>query len=65
MTPGLVQNEYALGGSTAGVNMAMIGVFVTFRYEDNFDEQAVRKIAENARATFEGMPGLRDRKSVV
>src|SRR5262245_32852201 len=37
---------------------SMIGVFVTFRYEDNFDEQAVRKIAETARAKFEGMPGL-------
>ena len=37
----------------------MIGVFVTFRYGDNFDERAVRKIAETARAKFEGMPGLR------
>jgi len=36
----------------------MIGVFVTFRYRDNFDEQAVRKIAEAARASFERMPGL-------
>jgi len=37
----------------------MIGVIVTFRYGDNFDEQVVRKIAQNARARFEGMPGLR------
>ena len=37
----------------------MIGVFVTFRYGDNFDERAVRKIAETARASFEGMSGLR------
>jgi hypothetical protein len=37
----------------------MIGVIVTFRYSDNFNEQFVRKIAENARAMFEGMPGLR------
>ena len=36
----------------------MIGVFVTFRYGDSFDERAVRKIAETARAKFEGMPGL-------
>ena len=36
----------------------MIGVFVTFRYPDNFDERAVRKIAETARPRFEGMPGL-------
>jgi hypothetical protein len=43
--------------------MAMIGVFVTFRYADNFNEQAVRKIAETARASFEGMPGLRSRPS--
>ena len=39
----------------------MIGVFVTFRYGDNFDEQVVRKIAETARAKFEGMPGLRSK----
>jgi hypothetical protein len=37
----------------------MIGVFVTFRYADDFDEAAVRKIAGTARAKFEGMPGLR------
>ena len=36
----------------------MIGVYVTFRYEDNFDERAVRKIAETARSRFEGMPEL-------
>jgi heme-degrading monooxygenase HmoA len=39
----------------------MIGVFVTFRFGENFDEQAVRKIAESARVRFEGMPGLRSK----
>lgn len=39
----------------------MIGTFVTFHLGDNFDEQAVRKIAETARAKFEGMPGLRSK----
>ena len=39
----------------------MFGVVVTFRYGDNFDEQAVRKIAEAARPRFEGMPGLRSK----
>jgi heme-degrading monooxygenase HmoA len=39
----------------------MIGVFVTFHYGDNFDERGVRKIAETARARFEGMPGLRSK----
>ena len=39
----------------------MIGVFVTFRYGDNFDEQVVRKIAQTARARFEGMPELRSK----
>ncbi|MEX3635211.1 hypothetical protein [Paraburkholderia sp. BR14320] len=39
----------------------MIGVFVTFRYGDNFDERAVRTIAETARGRFEGMPGLRSK----
>ena len=37
----------------------MIGIFVTFRYGDDFDEDKLRAIAENARAKFEGMPGLR------
>ena len=39
----------------------MIGVFVTFRYGDNFNERTVRKIAEIARKKFEGMPGLRSK----
>ena len=39
----------------------MIGVFVTFRYGDNFDERAVRKIAETPRVRFEGMSGLRSK----
>jgi len=39
----------------------MIGVFVTFRLGDKFDEQALRKIADSARAKFEGMPGLRSK----
>ena len=39
----------------------MVGVFVTFRYGDNFDERAVREIAETARARFEGMPELRSK----
>ena len=43
----------------------MIGVFVTFRYADNFDEQAVRKIAETARSRFEGMPGLHSKAFTV
>ncbi|HKE45443.1 MAG TPA: YdhR family protein [Steroidobacteraceae bacterium] len=43
----------------------MIGVFVTFRYPNNFDEQAVRKIAETARPRFEGMPGLRSKAFTV
>ena len=43
----------------------MIGVFVTFRYEDNFNEQAIRKIAETARARFENMPGLRSKAFTV
>jgi hypothetical protein len=43
----------------------MIGVVVTFRYEDRFDEHAVRKIAQSARARFEGMPGLRSKAFTV
>lgn len=43
----------------------MIGAFVRFRYGDRFDEQALRKIAEAARASFEGMPGLRSKAFTV
>jgi len=43
----------------------MIGVFVMFRFGENFDEQAVRKIAEAARPRFEGMPGLRSKAFTV
>lgn len=35
----------------------MIGVVVTFRFGLNFDEQAVRKIAETARTRFGGDAG--------
>ena len=43
----------------------MIGVIVTFQFGDNFDEQAVRKIAETARTRFEGMPGLRSKAFTI
>ena len=43
----------------------MIGVFVTFRFGENFDEQAVRKYAETARTKFEGMPGLHSKAFTV
>ena len=39
----------------------MIGVFVVFRYGDDFDEANLRKIAETARVRFEGLPGLRSK----
>jgi hypothetical protein len=45
--------------------MVMVGVLVTFHYRDDFDEQAVRKIAETARAKFEGMPGLRSKAFTI
>jgi Putative mono-oxygenase ydhR len=43
----------------------MIGVFITFRYADNFDEQVVRKIADTAQARFKGMAGLRSKAFTV
>jgi hypothetical protein len=43
----------------------MIGIFVTFRYRDDFDEAKLRAIAENSRAKFEGMPGLRSKAYTV
>jgi heme-degrading monooxygenase HmoA len=37
----------------------VIGVNVTFEYNDDFDRARVIAVAENARSMFEGMPGLR------
>ncbi|HEX3911379.1 MAG TPA: hypothetical protein VHW67_11855 [Solirubrobacteraceae bacterium] len=39
----------------------MIGVSVTFQYDEAFDRARVVSIAENARKAFEGMPGLRSK----
>jgi hypothetical protein len=43
----------------------MIGVSVTFQYDQGFDRARVISIAENARETFEGMPGLRSKVFTV
>lgn len=37
----------------------MIGVNVSFQYDGSFDRARVTGVAENERATFKGMPGLR------
>ncbi len=37
----------------------MTGVYVTFQYDGDFDRERVAQVAQNARAMFEGMPGLR------
>jgi hypothetical protein len=39
----------------------MIGVFLTFRYTENFDPELIRHIAQSARPTFEGRAGLRSK----
>jgi hypothetical protein len=39
----------------------VIGVNVSFQYEGAFDRARVIGLADDARATFEGMPGLRFR----
>ena len=39
----------------------MIGVSVTFQYDEDFDRARVLSIAENARGAFEGMSGLRSK----
>jgi hypothetical protein len=39
----------------------MIGVIVEFRYGDDFDRERVAGIAHEARARFEGLPGLRQK----
>ena len=37
----------------------MIGVLVTFTQTDKFDRSTLAKIADEARGTFDGMPGRR------
>jgi Putative mono-oxygenase ydhR len=37
----------------------VIGVRVNFQYDGEFDRARVTGVADNARAMFEGMPGLR------
>jgi len=37
----------------------MIAVFVTFEYAEGFDRNQILAIAENAKGSFAGMPGLR------
>ena len=39
----------------------MIGVFVTFQYDEDFDRARVEKVAAESRSMFEGMPGLRSK----
>ncbi len=43
----------------------MVGVFVTFSYDDGVDADAVARIAETASANFRGMPGLRSKAFTV
>ena len=43
----------------------MIGAILTFRYADDFDENAVRAIADKAHARFKGMAGLHSKAFTV
>ena len=43
----------------------MVGVIITFQYDEDFDHARVVSIAENARGAFEGMPGLRSKAFTV
>lgn len=43
----------------------MIGVLVRFRYDADFDEQRIRKVAEAAQGRFAGLPELRSKAFTV
>jgi hypothetical protein len=43
----------------------MIGVIVTFPYDEEIDPVAVTAIAEGASERFEGMPGLRSKAFTI
>jgi heme-degrading monooxygenase HmoA len=43
----------------------VIGVSVTFQYDEGFDRARLVSVAENARRVFEGMPGLRSKAFTI
>lgn len=43
----------------------MVGVFVTFTYGADFDAARVESVAQHARETFVGMPGLHSKVFTV
>ena len=43
----------------------MIAVFVTFDYDQSFDHKRILGIAEKAKGTFAGMPGLRQKAFTI
>ncbi len=43
----------------------MIGVFVEFEYGEDFDGARLTEIAHGARATFDGMRGLRQKTFTI
>jgi len=43
----------------------MVGVFVTFQYDNGVDTEAVTGIAESAAEQFRGFPGLRSKAFTV
>ena len=43
----------------------MIAVFVTFEYAEGFDSKRILGIAEKAKGTFAGMPGLRSKAFTI
>ena len=43
----------------------MVGVFVTFSYDDGVDADAVARVVAKASANFRGMPGLRSKAFTV
>jgi hypothetical protein len=53
------RSSSGLSGPAEKKGNQMIGVNVRFDYDGNFDRERVVGVAENARAMFEGMPGLR------
>jgi hypothetical protein len=54
-----VRDLFAPAGATG--ELLVIGAMVKFPLGDNFNEGAVRKIAEAAKGRFEGMAGLRSK----
>src|SRR5262245_41606230 len=60
-----MQRHRGAGSAHRSGGFALIAVFVTFEYPENFDRKRILALAENAKGAFAGMPGLRQKAFTI